>query len=78
MRRFQLLKILEYFKKYSITELFIVSPLVLALINYPRASEYLKSMKYGACGAAPMEVATQMRLRKLLPPGVPHSRVWND
>ncbi|KAI9736311.1 MAG: hypothetical protein M1834_001197 [Cirrosporium novae-zelandiae] len=75
MRRFHLQKYLEYMQQYKVTDMLIVPPIAVALINSPLLDgPYLKSVKYGLVGAAPMNKITQARFREKLPPGVPFTQ----
>lgn len=78
MRRFELQKYLEYNLKYQVTECIIVPPIVVALINSPLLDDpkYLSNVKFGFCGAAPLEKSTQARLRSKLPAGVPLTQAF--
>ncbi len=64
LRRFELEPYLAAIEKYSITELSLVPPLVVALLMSPATRKYsLKSVRLISCGAAPLAAAAQNRLR---------------
>lgn len=80
MRRFELQKFLRNIAKYEITELVLVPPMVMAIINNanlltdPQYS--LESIRHGIGGAAPLRQGPQSRLQALLPKGTPWAQVW--
>ena len=77
MRRFELEKYLQYFQKYQVTEMIVVPPIVVALINSPvPVITYLQTIKSGFCGAAPLNKITQARLREKLPAGIPLTQAF--
>ncbi|KAF5014882.1 hypothetical protein F66182_13980, partial [Fusarium sp. NRRL 66182] len=77
MRRFDVTKYLQYVQKYQITDLMVVPPIVVALIKSPLLDDpqYMKSVKFGLSGAAPLDVITQNELRKKLP-GVAFTQIF--
>jgi acyl-CoA synthetase (AMP-forming)/AMP-acid ligase II len=77
MRRFDVTKYFQYIQKYQITDLMVVPPIVVALIKSPLIGDpqYMKSVKFGLSGAAPLDVITQNELRKKLP-GVPFTQIF--
>ena len=67
LRRFDLELLLKTYEKNQITELFVVPPIVIAIIMSPLSKKYsLKSVRAGICGAAPLEKGLQARLQALL------------
>lgn len=77
MRRFDVTKYFQYVQKYQITDLMVVPPIVVALIKSPLLDDpqYMKSVKFGLSGAAPLDVITQLELRKKLP-GVAFTQIF--
>uniref|UniRef100_A0A093XTW5 Putative acyl-coenzyme A synthetase n=1 Tax=Talaromyces marneffei PM1 TaxID=1077442 RepID=A0A093XTW5_TALMA len=77
MRRFEVTKYFHYVQKYQITDLMVVPPIVVALIKSPLLDDpqYMKSVKFGLSGAAPLNVVTQLELRKKLP-GVAFTQIF--
>lgn len=77
MRRFDVTKYFQYIQKYQITDLMVVPPIVVALIKSPLLDDpqYMKSVKFGLSGAAPLDVITQNELRKKLP-GVAFTQIF--
>jgi acyl-CoA synthetase (AMP-forming)/AMP-acid ligase II len=77
MRRFELEPFLAGIEKHQITNLAVVPPLVIAIINSPLSKKYsLKSIRTAAVGAAPLDAGSQNRLRELLAPGATFTQVW--
>jgi acyl-CoA synthetase (AMP-forming)/AMP-acid ligase II len=77
MRRFELEPFLKYHEAYKITELSMVPPIVVAIIMSPASKKYsLKSVKWAACGAAPLGKGPQARLQALLAPDATFTQVW--
>ncbi|KAK7529421.1 hypothetical protein IWX49DRAFT_586224 [Phyllosticta citricarpa] len=78
MRRFELEPYLRYMSEYKITEMGIVPPIAIVLINSPHlTSKYpLKHVRSAGCGAAPLDRHAQERLQRLLPPDAPITQVW--
>ena len=69
MRRFELMKYVHYIYKYQVTDLMLVPPMAVAMINCPllKDPKYLKSVRWGFAGAAPLKVSIQNKLRRLMP-----------
>ncbi|GIZ45028.1 hypothetical protein CKM354_000821200 [Cercospora kikuchii] len=62
---------------YQITDMGVVPPIAVQVINSPMAKQYsLKSCKVAQCGAAPLDKGPQARLQALMAPGAPCSQVW--
>ncbi|KAH3990605.1 acyl-CoA synthetase ACTT5 [Parastagonospora nodorum] len=77
MRRFELEPFLAGIEKHQVTNLGVVPPLVIAIINSPLSKKYsLKSIRTAAVGAAPLDAGSQRRLRKLLAPDATFTQVW--
>jgi acyl-CoA synthetase (AMP-forming)/AMP-acid ligase II len=78
MRRFDVFKYVQYIQKYQVTDLMVVPPIVVALINCPLLDDpqYMKSVKWGFSGAAPLGVSTQARLREKLPAGAVFTQIF--
>ncbi|KAF2029185.1 acetyl-CoA synthetase-like protein [Setomelanomma holmii] len=70
MRRFELEPFLAGIEKHQVTNLGVVPPLVIAIINSPLTKKYsLKSIRTAVVGAAPLDAGSQNRMRKLMAPG---------
>lgn len=77
MRRFELEPFLANIKKYQCNEAGIVPPIAIAIIMSGLGEKYsLTSLKYLACGAAPLGKSSQDRLKALLAPDARVSQVW--
>jgi 4-coumarate--CoA ligase len=80
MRRFVPSTFLSNLTLHSITDLVLVPPMVVALvaspIPVPSKKQYLKSIKCGLVGAAPLDKVMQARFQELLPEDVPFTQVW--
>ena len=77
MRRFELESYLKYTEKYEITDLATVPPIAVAIIMSPLSKKYsLKSVRYAACGAAPLDKDSQRRLMALLEPDAKVTQVY--
>jgi len=77
MRRFELEPFLAGIEKHQVTNLGVVPPLVIAIINSPLSKKYsLRSVRTAAVGAAPLDAGSQRRLRKLLAPDATFTQVW--
>ncbi|KAF2101590.1 amp dependent CoA ligase [Rhizodiscina lignyota] len=76
MRRFDLEGFLSAVEKYQITDLVCVPPIVIAVIMSPLRHKYsLKSVRFAAVGAAPLDKGPQAKFRELLHPDVPFTQV---
>lgn len=65
MRRFELEPYLSSIQRFSITELSLVPPLVIALLMSPLTKKYsLKSVSLISCGAAPLSKEAQNKLKE--------------
>ena len=85
MRRFELEPFLSYHTKYQLTEVFMVPPMVNAIVMSGYADEKsktyrknlsLRSVRNGTVGAAPCSGDLQSRFQKLLAPGATYTQVW--
>ncbi|KAF2206882.1 hypothetical protein CERZMDRAFT_115519 [Cercospora zeae-maydis SCOH1-5] len=62
---------------FQITDMGVVPPIAVQVINSPLAKQYsLKSCKVAQCGAAPLDKGPQARLQALMAPGAPCTQVW--
>lgn len=77
MRRFELEPYLAGIEKHKVTNLGMVPPLVIAIINSPLSKKYsLKSVRTAGVGAAPLDAGSQRRLREMMAPGATFTQVW--
>jgi 4-coumarate--CoA ligase len=77
MRRFELEPFLAGIERHQVTNLGMVPPLVIAIINSPLIKKYsLKSVRTAAVGAAPLDAGSQRRMRQLLAPEATFTQVW--
>lgn len=77
MRRFELEPFLRNMERFAITELNMVPPMVIQVINSPLSKKYsLKAVKNGGCGAAPLAAEPQARMKALLSPDAVFNQVW--
>ncbi|KAL2399759.1 Phenylacetyl-CoA ligase epaB [Exophiala dermatitidis] len=77
MRRFELEPVLSSIHKYSITDLTLVPPVVVAILKFPGREKYsLKSVKMAFCGAGSLDKETQRQMQALLAPGASLTQVW--
>jgi non-ribosomal peptide synthetase component E (peptide arylation enzyme) len=77
MRRFELEPFLANIEKFSVNEIGIVPPIVIAIVMSGLGKKYsLASLKAVSVGAAPLGKASQDRMRDLLEPGVSVNQVW--
>ncbi|KAH7409888.1 hypothetical protein DE146DRAFT_751616 [Phaeosphaeria sp. MPI-PUGE-AT-0046c] len=77
MRRFELEPFLAGIEKHQVTNLGVVPPLVIAIINSPLSKKYsLKSIRTAAVGAAPLDAGSQRRMRQLMAPDATFTQVW--
>ncbi|KAF8856995.1 AMP-binding enzyme [Acephala macrosclerotiorum] len=76
-RRFELEHFLSTIEKFKISEVPIVPPIVVAIIMSDITPKYsLETVRHVSVGAAPLGKESQMRLRRLLPPGAFCNQVW--
>ncbi|GFF40358.1 putative acyl-coenzyme A synthetase [Aspergillus udagawae] len=78
MRRFDLKTFLVANEKYQATDLAIVPPMAIAILQSPfsRTRPFLHTIKSVNCGAAPLDKDVQARFRTLLQEGTPFTQVW--
>lgn len=77
MRRFELEPFLAGIEKHQVTNLGVVPPLVIAIINSPLSKKYsLKSIRTAQVGAAPLDAGSQRRMRQLMAPDATFTQVW--
>ena len=77
MRRFQLEAFLLYLEKYYITDLAVVPPMALAIIQSSASRKYdLTSVKLANSGAGPLDKGSQARLQALLAPEARMTQIW--
>jgi 4-coumarate--CoA ligase len=77
MRRFELEPFLAGIEKHQVTNLAMVPPLVIAIINSPLSRKYsLKSVRTAVVGAAPLDAGSQRRMRELMAPDATFTQVW--
>ncbi|KAJ5106107.1 hypothetical protein N7456_002782 [Penicillium angulare] len=78
MRRFALEEFLNTVEKYSITDLAMVPPIVIAILMSPisQGKPFLKKVRLAACGAAPLDKDVQARFRAMMGDSSPFTQVW--
>ncbi|KAL0465264.1 4-coumarate-CoA ligase [Neurospora intermedia] len=77
MPRFNLVKFLEYSKKYQITNLVSVPPIYLAIAKSPLVTDQFDSLEWAVAGAAPIGKELQLAARKKLGKGKAHlTQTW--
>lgn len=77
MARFDLLKFLEYNKRYQITTFFSVPPIYLALAKHPAVTDQLDTVESASSGAAPLGAQTQLDAERKLGRGqATLTQVW--
>ncbi|KAF7189031.1 Phenylacetyl-CoA ligase epaB [Pseudocercospora fuligena] len=81
MRRFEPSAYLAAIKKYSITRLMMVPPMVIAVLNLShtepaRVRASLASVRSVVAGAAPSDAATQNKLATFLPQSAAFTQLW--
>ena len=75
MRRFDLENFLANIERFSISELALVPPLVIATIMSPLSQKYsLKSVRSATCGAAPLGKGPQKRFQQLMGDDAPFAQ----
>lgn len=76
MRRFDIEAFLAAIEKYKISNLGLVPPLVIAIINSPLRHKYsLRSLRSIRAGAAPLDAESQRRFRALCAPDATFTQV---
>jgi 4-coumarate--CoA ligase len=81
MKRFSLPEYLNYHRQFSITNIIIVPPMVVAIVNAATENsrwvrDCLKSVVAGVAGAAPLDAETQARFQALLPQHSVFTQLW--
>lgn len=77
MKQFDLEKWFWAMEKYQITDMALVPPIAILIINSELRKKYsLKSVRVAYCGAAPLDHRPQARVQELLAPGAPFTQVW--
>lgn len=81
MKRFALPDFLTYTHKYQVTNMMLVPPMVVAIIQAARQDESfvrkcLSSVKAVIGGAAPLDSQTQAKLQTLLPEDAAFTQIW--
>ena len=77
MRRFDIQHFLEAIERFRITELFMVPPMIVALLMSPLTQrELLQSIRYLWSGGAPLRSLIQCQMQALLSPEAKVSQVW--
>lgn len=78
MRRFDMKLFLETIEKYNATDLTLVPPIALAILTspYSKSRPFLKKLKTGICGAAPLGKDVQARFHELMADDAPLTQVW--
>ncbi|KAI1921808.1 hypothetical protein LOZ12_002127 [Ophidiomyces ophidiicola] len=77
MRRFDLEGFLRVSHKYKITEATTVPPMAVAIVKSPLSKQpFLKNIRSGAVGAAPLDKGVQAQFRSLLGDGARYNQVW--
>lgn len=67
MRRFDLESFLRYTEKYEITELFVVPPIVVSILQSPLTKRFsLKSLRCGMTGGAKIDLLSQKSFTALM------------
>jgi acyl-CoA synthetase (AMP-forming)/AMP-acid ligase II len=78
MRRFDLENYLHTVEKYSVTDVAMVPPIVIAILMSPLSQQrpFLKKTRLAVCGAAPLDKGVQARFRALMGDNAPFTQVW--
>lgn len=75
--RFDMEQFFQGIEKFQVTDLGVVPPQVVVMINSPLNKKYsLKSIRQAWVGAAPLDKGPQARLQALLRPDTPLTQVW--
>ena len=77
-RRFALEPYLAAIEKFQVTDLVVVPPQVIAILNATELTKRysLKSIRHGVAGAAPLDKVQQKRFTELLAPEAHFTQVW--
>lgn len=77
MPRFVLSDFINNVEKYQITELSLVPPMVISIIQSPLATRHkFRSIRLAHGGAAPLGKEHQMKFKDLLPYNTPFTQIW--
>ena len=81
MRRFALPDFLHYMDQFKVTNMILVPPQVVAIVNAAKENEAfvrkcLRHVQNVVGGAAPLDVETQGKLQALLPKGSTFTQLW--
>lgn len=76
MRRFELSSFLTSAQKYQANELFLVPPVVIAIIMSGSAGDKLKSVQNVGVGAAPLGAESQAKFKALCAPDAFMNQIW--
>ncbi|KAJ5115502.1 hypothetical protein NUU61_001261 [Penicillium alfredii] len=78
MRRFDLEQFLRTVEKYSVTDMIMVPPIVIAILMSPLSQQqpFLRKVRLAVCGAAPLDKDAQARFRSLIADDAPFTQVW--
>ncbi|KIW82948.1 hypothetical protein Z517_02191 [Fonsecaea pedrosoi CBS 271.37] len=69
MTRFQLEDFLRFTEQYEVTELFVVPPVIVSILQSPLTAKYsLKSLRSGMTGGAKIDLLSQQRFTALMHP----------
>ncbi|KAK7091470.1 uncharacterized protein [Littorina saxatilis] len=70
MEKFDMLDFLSFAARYKSSVLFLVPPVVIGMLNFPKLSDYdLSSVRFAVCGAAPLGKDTEAQFIRTM--GVP-------
>ncbi|KAJ5162644.1 AMP-binding enzyme [Penicillium coprophilum] len=77
MRRFNLEKFIHHIQIHAITDIYLVPPIAIAIINSPMVQQScFSTIRSATCGAAPLDKSQQSMLRNKLPAGVPCTQTY--
>lgn len=69
MRRFQLEEFLQYTEKYQTSEIWVVPPIIVTILQSPLTKKYsLKSLRCGTIGGAAIDILSQKEFSTLMGP----------
>lgn len=69
MKRFHLVDFLRFTKKYEVSELFVVPPIIQSIIQSPLTKKYsLRSLRSGMTGGAKIDLLSQDKFSTLMHP----------
>jgi acyl-CoA synthetase (AMP-forming)/AMP-acid ligase II len=77
MPRFNVRDFIDNCEKFQITELSVVPPMVISILQSPLAiRKKFRSIKLAHGGAAPLGKEVQTKFKALLPHGTPFTQIW--